>query len=67
MTEPDDVERLVLAHEREAERFLIEIDGALQIGDLHTDVVDVGGGKIDLVLGGGFGCGSTCCHQHRET
>src|SRR5262249_6145871 len=47
---------LVLAYHGEAEHLLIEIDGALQVGDVNADVVDIGVLEIDVFLRGGRRC-----------
>jgi hypothetical protein len=51
--EADNSEWLVLADDGEAEHFLIEFDGALQIRDLNADMINLGSLEIDVVLGGG--------------
>ena len=54
-----------LAHDGEAEHLLIEVDGALQVGDVDADMIDVGGLEVDGLLGGSGGAPGSS--QHRET
>src|SRR5262249_853420 len=54
-----DAARLLLAHHREAEDLLIEVDRALQVGDLDAHVIDGGGLEIEFFLrAGGRATGS---------
>src|ERR1700733_9687185 len=50
IAEANNATRLVLADHREAEHFLVEIDRALQIGDLNADMIDVCALEIALFL-----------------
>jgi len=61
--EADNSERLVLADYGEAEHFLIEFGGALQIRNLNADMIDLGSLEIDVFLGGG---GRSARSQQRE-
>jgi hypothetical protein len=51
VAEADDPERLVLAHHRETEHLLVEVNGTLQVRDLNTDMVDVSAFEIEALLG----------------
>jgi len=62
--EPNNSKRLVLANDRKAEHFLIEIDGALQVRDLNAHMIDVCTLEIEVFLGRG---GRSAGRQHRET
>ena len=55
---------LRLAHYSKPEHLPIEVGGALQIGDLNADMVDVCSFEIDVFLSGGS-CAAR--RQHRET
>src|SRR5215470_18984773 len=55
VAEAHDAARLLLAHHREAEHLLIEIDRTLQVRDLKAHVVDGGGFEIEVLLRGSGG------------
>jgi hypothetical protein len=61
--EANNSKALILADHAKAEHFLIEIDRALQIGDLNADMVDVRAAEIEVLLGSGGRAAS----QHGET